>query len=194
MDEGEWSREEVARCSSSSHRHRSEPSLSHHSVEEEDAVVEVCKWKCIPDGDDWKPFDKHYALARYISAPQAEFLRSLPLILHIPRLHTFLVHAGLVPMDLSRGVYEDGQPLAWVPHSGEGYENEDKMRRIQEGRVLMDVPENKKPWNVLNLRSILDDLSLSKYVFVPSSSPKWIGSLLSEKMTRAGPGQCFGTP
>lgn len=166
LESGDKSWEEVRRCD--------DPDLDANfasgSKSKESCSSRGCEgnWRCIPSS--WKFMDKHYAVARSMNSTQASFLRSLPLILHIPRLHSFVVHAGLLPVDFGKGIEEDGQPLSTVPSFSHVNGNlnligmEDDRRGRQERNVLEDVPDNRVPWNVLNLRSILNDYSLSKYV------------------------------
>lgn len=147
VDGGEVGKKEVPSCDEDEDK----------SVEEEEG------WKCVPE--DWKLLDKHYDVAREMDGSQAEFLRELPIILHVKPLHAFMVHGGLVPLDLTRDVEDEGQPLASAPSSNESGKKDTGRRRAEQERgVLEDVPQNREPWNVLNLRSILDDYSLSKCV------------------------------
>ena len=135
-------------------------------------------WRRVPD--EWEFLGDHYKIARAMSEAEASYLRSLPLILHIPQLHAFVVHAGLLPLDPNRSATSLRQPLARVPvvdvspgNDGEEAEKEKigKMRKKQEGNVLVDIPQNVDPWVLLNMRSVLNDNSISRCVSVlfPSS-------------------------
>ncbi|KAF8239784.1 Metallo-dependent phosphatase [Tricholoma matsutake] len=122
-------------------------------------------WKTIPK--DWILFGDHYKVARGMSKAQYDYLLSLPLRLYIPSAHTFIVHGGLLP---SNPLYPPGhsrQPLAHVPNlplaitKGKSLPKNDTiavMRGLQELSLLEDVPQNKVPWTVLNLRSILSGM------------------------------------
>ena len=43
------------------------------------------------------------------------YLLNLPLVLHIPSLHTFVVHAGVLPYDPHHSISSIRQPLAHIP-------------------------------------------------------------------------------
>ncbi|KAL5525489.1 hypothetical protein ACEPAG_6825 [Sanghuangporus baumii] len=123
------------------------------------------EWKRIPD--DWEFMGDHYAVARRMNDEQAFYLRNLPLVMHIPRLHAFVVHAGLLPLDPRRSATSARQPLARVPEDedkGKGKKKDvvGRLRAVQEEGILSDVPQNNDPWNVMNVRSILKDNSISK--------------------------------
>ncbi|KAH9939507.1 Metallo-dependent phosphatase-like protein [Amylocystis lapponica] len=64
---------------------------------------------------DWMIFSDHYWLARDLTREEAEYLYSLPLVLHAPSLHMFVVHAGLLPSDPKRTPTDARQPLAHTP-------------------------------------------------------------------------------
>ncbi|PAV16397.1 Metallo-dependent phosphatase [Pyrrhoderma noxium] len=112
--------------------------------------IKTPKWKRIPRG--WDISTDHYHIARALSDAQFEYLLSLPLVLHVPFLHTFFVHAGLLPLDPRHGINSKHQPLAHLP----------LLNPAQELAVLNDIPQNVKPWNLLNMRSILEDNTLTK--------------------------------
>lgn len=134
--------------------------------------IKTPKWKRIPRG--WDISTDHYHIARALSGAQFEYLLSLPLVLHVPFLHTFFVHAGLLPLDPRHGINSKHQPLAHLPLLNPGIFNSsgtfnladpaviDRLRLAQELAVLNDIPQNVKPWNLLNMRSILEDNTLTK--------------------------------
>ncbi|EIN10902.1 Metallo-dependent phosphatase [Punctularia strigosozonata HHB-11173 SS5] len=108
-------------------------------------------WDRLPK--DWKPFNTHYRIARHMTEAEYEYLLSLPLILHAPSIHSFFVHGGMLPYKLlPTPPYAASQPLAHIPSHDEKAD-EDKLRRMQE-EALLDIPENRVPWNVLNIRSV----------------------------------------
>ena len=55
----------------------------------------------------------------------AQFLFSLPLVIHVPSEHLFLVHAGLLPFDPRRPSNDKHQPLAHAPSSDDFEDNSD---------------------------------------------------------------------
>lgn len=113
----------------------------------------------IPHG--WILFSTHYRIARAMSDEEYKYLLSLPLALHIPSAHTFVVHAGILPHDPTLKWWDTRQPLAKVPRTG----NRNTMRKRQELAVLEQVPQNRDPWVLLNMRSIKGS-KVTKYVSV----------------------------
>ena len=145
---------------------------------------------------------------------QAEYWLSLPLINHVPHLHLFVAHAGILPSDPRLPPTDPRQPLTHLPtvkppHHSIGYDpdrdvdvdgdkddaftsrlrmnmlalqeqedqqlpgpprhqypdivprttlrpnlTEDDLRTMQETALLQDVPQNRDPWVVLNIRSV----------------------------------------
>ena len=117
--------------------------------------------KRIPKG--WKLFSDHYRLARDMNKKEYEYLISLPLVLHIPTAHTFIVHAGLLPSDPSRDPYYHRQPLSHMPIlSSSSNSSEDQLRLVQELSLLTQIPQNTDPWNKLNIRSITKSRQVTK--------------------------------
>ncbi|EKM78774.1 hypothetical protein AGABI1DRAFT_114368 [Agaricus bisporus var. burnettii JB137-S8] len=122
-------------------------------------------WSLIPK--QWVPFGDHYHIAKDLTDEQYSYFLSLPLKLHIPSAHAFIVHAGLLPYDLQYD-FDDHkrQPLARAPRIradilrfNQG--NIDAMRTLQERSVLQRVPHNTDPWVNLNVRSVVKDRDLS---------------------------------
>lgn len=126
-------------------------------------------------------------------------MKSLPIVLHVPRLHLFVAHAGILPSDPRLAPTDIRQPLAHPPSRAESmysYADEDDqeerallsrlqahlssqeasdaspltparqrpptspspridhLRTLQESTILHDVPQNRDPWVVLNMRSV----------------------------------------
>ena len=140
-----------------------------------------------PFPGDWKWGSAHWLIARDMTNGQYEYLLSLPLVLHIPTLHTMVVHAGLLPLDPKKPLTSKQQPLAHVPVLPSGSESlEERLRSAQEMAVvdemsvsrpynLMSIsmllngirlytisPQNNNPWVITNLRSLLDNGRVSK--------------------------------
>lgn len=105
----------------------------------------------IPKG--WKMFSDHYSIARDMSAKQYNYLVSLPLVLHVPSAHTYLVHAGLLPYDPTFDPANHRQPLAHVPAK---HKDDARLRLLQELAILHDIPQNRDSWLKINMRSILN--------------------------------------
>lgn len=157
-------------------------------------------WKRVPD--EWEFLGDHYRIARAMTDEQAKYLRSLPLILHIPRLHGFVVHAGLLPLDPNRSATNLRQPLAHVPVMDVSLVEDDeavqkakllKMRTRQEGAVLEDIPQNTDPWVLLNMRSLLNDNSISRYGTQTASLHFKTYAVLPEIQRKAPHGLHYGT-
>lgn len=120
-------------------------------------------WDLIPKF--WIPFGDHYRVAKDLTQEQYEYLLSLPLKLHIPSAHAFIVHAGLLPQDVRYDYDHKRQPLARLPRmppssrSGKGIED---LRNQQELALLHRVPQNTDPWVNLNMRSVLGNNEISR--------------------------------
>ncbi|RPD59965.1 Metallo-dependent phosphatase [Lentinus tigrinus ALCF2SS1-7] len=151
-------------------------------------------WRRIPQpgkgraSKDFVMLGDHYWIARDMKPEHAEFLFSLPLVIHVPSEHFFLVHAGLLPSDPRHPANDERQPLAHpplpgdddddVPRNGDedyGYpildasstqevfprlasldldDEVEELRVLQERALIQDVPHNRDPWVVLNIRGI----------------------------------------
>ncbi|EMD33336.1 hypothetical protein CERSUDRAFT_98453 [Gelatoporia subvermispora B] len=78
-------------------------------------------WRRIPEPGkgraqkDWHIFTDHYWLAKDMTPEHAHCLFSLPLVLHVPEEHFFVVHGGLLPSDPRRPPTDRRQPLAHPP-------------------------------------------------------------------------------
>jgi predicted phosphodiesterase len=126
------------------------------------------KWnKKIPKG--WKMFSDHYRIARDMTHKQYKYLLSLPLVLHVPSAHTYIVHAGLLPYDPRRDQNHRRQPLSHLPapfghlaglkgvtHTTPKTTKTDveRIRFLQELGLLHDIPQNLDPWVKLNMRGV----------------------------------------
>ncbi|KAL1744472.1 Metallo-dependent phosphatase-like protein [Schizophyllum fasciatum] len=120
-------------------------------------------WKKVPDG--WKVFSDHYRIARDMSEADYAYLKNLPLKIHIPSAHAFIVHAGLLPSDPNYKPTHRRQPLARVPVIPEDASTSNKeasLREIQERAVLTEVPQNTDPWTNVNLRSVRGNGDVTK--------------------------------
>ena len=113
-----------------------------------------------------------YELERAMSNSDYEYLLSLPLVLHLPSEHTFLVHAGLLPYDPTLSMTSEQQPLAHWPkipsqiHKG----SIPALRDAQELAILEDIQQNTNPWVVLNMRNLRKDNAVSRLVVKPFDS------------------------
>lgn len=114
----------------------------------------------VPKG--WKPLEKHYLVARAMSREHYEYLRSLPLVLHAPAGHVFFAHAGLLAADPSLNPMHPKQPLSHWPIINQHRHNISALREAQEVALLSEVPQNRDPWIVQNMRSVLRNGKVSR--------------------------------
>jgi hypothetical protein len=127
-----------------------------------------------------------------MSKKDYEYLLSLPLVLHIPSEHAFLVHAGLLPYDPTLSITSKRQPLAHLPKFPSGHlaPSLPDLRNAQELAILDDIKQNSNPWVVLNIRNLRKDNTVSRYVattqYTPDgpTEPRQIGRLIR---VRRGP-------
>lgn len=101
-----------------------------------------------------------------MSESDYRYLLSLPLVLHVPSEHAFLVHAGLLPYDPRLSITSKRQPLAHLPKlrsAGLG-SSVPALRNAQELAILDDVKQNNNPWVVLNIRNLRKDNTVSRCV------------------------------
>lgn len=92
---------------------------------------------------------------RKLSEAEYNYLRSLPLAIHLPSLHTFVVHAGMLPYDPTRPMRDRKQPLSHLPAvSHSSYQDIETVRAAQELTILNEVPQNRKPFTLLNIRDV----------------------------------------
>jgi hypothetical protein len=108
-----------------------------------------------------------------MSKSDYRYLLSLPLVLHVPSEHTFLVHAGLLPYDPTHSLTSKRQPLAHLPklRSADLGGSVPTLRNAQELAILDDIKQNKNPWVVLNIRNLRDDNTVSRWVMTHSTLP-----------------------
>jgi len=119
------------------------------------------KWKKrIPAG--WRIYSDHYRIARDMSKKDYAYLLSLPLVIHVPTAHTYIVHAGLLPYDPTRDPTHRRQPLSHVPTILHRKPNEARLRLLQEEALLRDIPQNNDPWATLNMRGVTKDKTVTK--------------------------------
>lgn len=110
----------------------------------------------------WKLFQRHYNVARAMSQEHYDYLRSLPIVIHAPAGHTYFVHAGMLAADPKRELKHPKQPLSHWPATRTSKPKEALLRSLQEVALLNDVPQNKDPWVLMNMRSVADDGSVAK--------------------------------
>jgi hypothetical protein len=100
-------------------------------------------------------FSEPYLIARRMSSADFAWLRDIPTALHLPDLHAFVVHAGLVPYDPTKPRRAVGQPLAFVPALSEDQKHERSHGvhiRAESGEDALDFVEPAPPPLVKGLR------------------------------------------
>jgi len=99
-----------------------------------------------------------------MSKEDYEYLLSLPLVLHVPSEHAFLVHAGLLPYDPRLSATSKKQPLAHLPKIPSRILGKPTpiLRNAQEVAILEDIKQNNYPWVVLNMINLLKNHSISR--------------------------------
>jgi len=101
----------------------------------------------------WTFMSEHYQLAKNLTIPQYNYLLALPVVIHIPSSHTYVVHAGILPFDPRHRADAHNQPLARRPHN----HTDPFPRMTQERSLLTDIEQNKVPFNLMNMRSVSGD-------------------------------------
>ncbi|TRM64716.1 Metallo-dependent phosphatase-like protein [Schizophyllum amplum] len=119
-------------------------------------------WDKIPEG--WKLFSDHYNIARDMSETDYAYLKNLPLKIHVPSAHAFIVHAGLLPSDPNYKPTNPRQPLARIPDLRKDMLSHKyaALREVQERTILTEVPQNTDPWTNINMRSVRDNGEATK--------------------------------
>lgn len=118
-------------------------------------------WQRIPE--DWRVNSDHFRIAYAMTPAQSKYLRSLPLVLHVPEAHVFLAHAGLLGHDPQYPASDRRQPLANPPNFGSKKPTDaESLRWMQEEALLNEVLPNMDPWVTLNMRGILHNSSVTR--------------------------------
>lgn len=93
------------------------------------------------DQKEWRMFSDHYWLARDMEKEAADWLmKEVPLVMWLSGLHTFVVHAGVLPGDPTLDMDDERQPLASVPRQMEVQE----IGKVESNDVRGEV-ENGRP-------------------------------------------------
>ncbi|KAH7106360.1 Metallo-dependent phosphatase [Auriculariales sp. MPI-PUGE-AT-0066] len=120
------------------------------------------RWRRFPIPDDWTFNSEAFHIAKDMTPKHYTYLLNLPLTLHLAPLHTLVVHAGLLPMDPTRKPTSKSQPLAHVPDVGHPKPPTRLLRLAQEAAIVTEVPQNTRPWARMNMRSILEDGTITR--------------------------------
>ncbi|ORX39259.1 Metallo-dependent phosphatase-like protein [Kockovaella imperatae] len=100
----------------------------------------------------WKWKSQHWKIAREMTKAQYKYLVDLPLALHMPSLHSIVVHAGMLPHDTYKSTEDPSQPLVSAAETSSASGNAGRLK--EELALLLNIPQNKDPWTLINLRSI----------------------------------------
>lgn len=88
-------------------------------------------------------------MPRDMTPEQASYLMSLPLVLHVPHLHLFVVHGGLLPSDPRLPPTDRRQPLAHAPGAAladsSGYTAPPRVQHLLHEETPRDVSASRKP-------------------------------------------------
>jgi hypothetical protein len=121
-------------------------------------------WDRIPEG--WTLFGPHYDIARKMSDAEYRYMMERPLRIHIPHAHTYIAHAGILASNPKYETHDHRQPLARMPELPHDVASQPKkhtkewenaLRHVQELAVLSQIPQNKDPWVIQNIRGVTDD-------------------------------------
>ncbi|KAK8849385.1 hypothetical protein IAR55_004717 [Kwoniella newhampshirensis] len=119
---------------------------------EEGAIQTLSKeGKRFPENWEWK--GEHWKIARALPKRTYLYLLELPLVLHLPSLHTVIVHAGLLPYDPLKSNNDPSQPLVQYSNVTSDM-SATAIRNSEEMSILFDIPQNQDPWNLINIRSV----------------------------------------
>jgi len=107
---------------------------------------------------EWSWGGDHFRVARALTPADYRYLASLPIVLHLPSLHTFMVHAGLLPMDPAHHLRSMRQPLAVAPTLPQNPTEDDisQARYSQEIKILTEIEPNQNPFIKMNIRDVHD--------------------------------------
>lgn len=119
-----------------------------------------------------------------MSQEEYAYLLQLPLVLHLPSLHTFVVHAGILPHDPRHSVTSIHQPLAHVPkkldiappipdpsHIDYEQAGELRPRAESETKTVETNRQNHSKWNTTAMRNAQE---LSVLADVPQNADPWV--------------------
>jgi len=114
-----------------------------------------------PFPKDWQWRSEHWKLARDMSKKDYEYLVSLPLALHIPSMHTVVVHAGLLGRDPRKEADAMDQPYTAL-FGSDGEEQSTMSRKEAELAIFTTIKQNREPYTLLEMRSVLKDGEVTK--------------------------------
>ena len=102
------------------------------SLSDEEALMDKATakwWHYVPS--DWTLFSDPYMIASEMTEMHYEYLISLPVRIHVPHAHLFLVHAGLLSHNPKYDYDDPGQPLGHVPTTSRIYAYGDRITALR---------------------------------------------------------------
>lgn len=136
-----------------------------------------------PFPKDWEWRSEHWKIARDMGKKEYEYLVSLPLALHIPSLHTVVVHAGLLGRDPTKKADAADQPYS------ELFDEDDVVsplsRHAAELAVFSKIKQNRRPYTLMNIRSVLKTGRVTKK---SNKGTPWSDIWQQEQARCKGPG------
>lgn len=138
-----------------------EEELSQEQQEQLEASL-AAKAKSFPKGWTWR--SEHWRIARSLAKEDYQYLVDLPLTLHLPSIHSIVVHAGLLARDPTKKASAEDQPYASViAATSVSSPTDSELTRTQsEVALLQTIPQNRDPYTLLNIRSVLKDGEVTK--------------------------------
>ncbi|KAJ9105804.1 hypothetical protein QFC19_003372 [Naganishia cerealis] len=145
----------------------------------------AAKAKSFPKSWSWR--SEHWKIARGLSKENYQYLVDLPLTLHLPSVHSIVVHAGLLARDPTKKATSKDQPYAAAIASGvtDTAQPGSLTRAQAEVALLRTIPQNRDPYTLLNIRSVLKDGETTKNA---NKGTPWSDIWQEEMSTCTGPG------
>jgi hypothetical protein len=120
----------------------------------------AAKSKSFPKHWSWR--SEHWRIARDLSKENYQYLVDLPLTLHIPSIHSIVVHAGLLARDPTKKATAEDRPFDISAGSNTTDQDYSVARTHSEIALLQAIPQNRDPYTLLNIRSVLKDGEVTK--------------------------------
>jgi hypothetical protein len=142
----------------------------------------------LPFPKSWEWRSEHWKIARDMNKKEYDYLVSLPLALHIPSIHSVVVHAGLLGRDPTKLADAADQPYSNL--FDEVTETDPKAAPMSRHQAELDVftkiKQNRRPYTLMNIRSVLKDGRVTKK---SNKGTPWSDIWQQEQARCAGPGR-----
>ena len=137
----------------------------------------------MPFPKDWEWRSEHWKIARDMGKKEYDYLVSLPLALHIPSIHSVVVHAGLLARDPTKKADAADQPFSNL------FDEDDAgsplSRHEAELAVFTKIKQNRRPYTLMNIRSVLKSGKVTKK---SNKGTPWSDIWQQEQARCKGPG------